>query len=139
VAEIPTDVVVAAAKASSPHFEDCDLGETWQNCQDCRLAYDRAHYAVHAAAVAIREAVRADVFREMGIHPDQVAERGAGRVDDPTTRPDDRGELLARVHAPVLREAAVEAAREGHHFVAGWLNGRARYIEAAGKVASSDA
>lgn len=56
--EIPHDwhkVIVAAAKASSTHFANCKLGHTWDDCRECRGAFDQAHHAVHGAVVALAE------------------------------------------------------------------------------------
>ena len=66
--DVPDELIVRAAKASSVHFENCDDGETWQDCPDCRRAYDRAHYAVAAVvpeiARQVRERVAADIDAE---------------------------------------------------------------------------
>ncbi|MEV0831507.1 MULTISPECIES: hypothetical protein [Streptosporangiaceae] len=49
--ELPREVIETAAKTGSLHYEDCKVGSAG-GCDECRIAYVRAHYAVHGAVAA---------------------------------------------------------------------------------------
>jgi hypothetical protein len=136
VADIPKEAIVAAANASSAHFVNCDYGNTWEDCPTCRRVAEHAKCILEGAAPVLREAIRDDLLRERGMHPDQIAARKAA-----SEQRDDRDEVAVRIEASVLREAADRAEYESRRrpvltLVAGWLRGRADKIEAAGKAAS---
>ncbi len=100
-----------------------------QRCDDLVKEFRRQITALERRAERA-EAAREETLRHIGMHPDQIAERERNLA----TTPDDREELLARIHAPVLREAADRAVGEGRMDVAVWLRDRVREIEAAGKA-----
>jgi hypothetical protein len=96
-------------------------------CPDCGLTSEMTgRFAATAKQVG-----REEVLRELGIHPEQTAER----LKQPA-RPDSREEILARlipdVAPTVLREAA-DAYEDDRDAllgsVWGWLNARADRIE----------
>lgn len=73
--DVPPDLVIRAAKASSLHFENCDFGDSWQDCQDCRRAYDRAHYALAAVVAEIERQIRERVAVELEALRDGVVNK----------------------------------------------------------------
>lgn len=59
------ELAIIGAKASSGHFEDCDYGDTWEDCQQCRWAFERAHRVIAAALPEIERTVREQASDEL--------------------------------------------------------------------------
>lgn len=107
--DVPPELVTRAAKASIPHFESCDFGDSWQDCQDCRRAYDRAHYALAAVLPERERRVRKAVLTELLGTPEEIAAREAEAA---TKTRDDTVDICERArpgeHARRVLEAAAD-------------------------------
>lgn len=122
--DVPDELIVRAAKASSVHFEHCDDGETWQDCPDCRRAYDRAHYAVAAVVPVIERRVRERVAAEL--------RAAAHAIEDSTGEIHDRlaeeiwGTCERDPEAPAVRDDPRTIAAVAYRHIAYRIDGEAR-------------
>lgn len=89
---LPREIIEAAAKKSSPHFEFCDRGDNWEDCRACRAAFDRAHDAVRGA---------------LGLIVEQIAERVEKGCPWPTVG-DSHGPCDYADAAEIVRKAFTE-------------------------------
>jgi hypothetical protein len=39
--DVPDEIVEAATKATSAHFYECDVGDSWRDCENCVLIFGR--------------------------------------------------------------------------------------------------
>jgi hypothetical protein len=80
--DVPAELVIKATTASSLHFEQCDEGDNWQDCDACRRAYDRAHYALAAALPEHERTVREQLAKSIEAERDKVNQAEGATLRD---------------------------------------------------------
>lgn len=70
---IPDEIIEAATKTVSIHFYNCDAGDSWRDCENCVLLFDRAKRTILAALPALAEQVRREAAQQIAA---AIRERG---------------------------------------------------------------